>query len=398
MKIGIIKEGKVPSDKRVPLSPNQCKQINAEYSDVEIVVQSSDIRCFTDKQYESVGIKVVDDIDDCDVILGVKEVPKNMLINNKTFFFFSHTIKKQPYNADLLRKVLEKNIHLVDYECLTNTKGRRLIGFGRYAGVVGAYNGFLTYGERFNQFKLKPAYQCDDRKEMESELDRLPKLNIKVLLTGTGRVSKGAREILDYLKYKEVSPNDFMNKSFDYPVYSNPDIEDLYELKTGGFSTKQDYYNNPEKFYCKLNTYLSQTDMLITGHVWSPKYPKILSNEDLRNPSNKMKVIADITCDIDDPIACTIRPCIIGEPYFEYDFIQEKEVATASQNTVSVMSVDNLPCELPKDASEDFGNEYIQHILPALTQGDKDEIIKRASITKNGKLTDLFAYLTDYVS
>lgn len=397
MKIGIIKEGKIPVDKRVPLTPKQCKEIQLQHPLVEVVVQSSDIRSFTDAEYAHEGIEIVDTLEDCDVVMGVKEVPVDMLINHKTFLFFSHTIKKQPYNKRLLQEIIKKDIQLIDYECLTNERGLRLIGFGRYAGVVGAYNGFLTYGALFNEYPLKPAHLCKDRKEMEAELDKINTPNLRIVLTGKGRVSKGSREILNYLNIKEVSPKDFLTKSFKEPVFCNPDIHDLYALKSGGFSNKQDYYEHPDKFVCVLNKYLPFCDMIITGHVWTPKYPKILSNEDLQNPNSQLKVMADITCDIDDPIACTIRPCEIGDPYYHYDPVSKKEVPQKGAGTIAVMAVDNLPCELPRDASEDFGAEFIKHILPELLK-DHSKVIERASIAKNGGLTPIFEYLKDYVA
>ena len=184
MKIGILREGKIPPDKRVVLSPNQCVQFIQQYPNIDLVVQPSPIRCFSDDQYLSLGINMQEDLSDCDILMGVKEVVIDDLIPEKTYLYFSHTIKEQHYNRQLLKKMLELNIRMVDYEVLTDINGKRIIGFGRYAGIVGCYNGFLSIGKRSGTYDLKPAYMCKDRKEMELELKKINLPKMKMIITG----------------------------------------------------------------------------------------------------------------------------------------------------------------------------------------------------------------------
>lgn len=397
--IGVIKEGKVPPDFRVPLTPKQCKAIETIYPNVKVLVQKSPIRTFKDEEYANEGIELVDSLANCDIIFGVKEVQVADLIPNKTFFFFSHTIKKQPYNRALLQALLEKKIQLVDYEVIKDKYNKRVIGFGRYAGIVGCYNAFLTYGLKSGKFDLKPAHLCADRKEVEDELKKvvLPQ-NFRILLTGFGRVGHGAQEIIDLLPIKEVSPEEFLNKEFDEPIYAQLEVEDYFGKKDGGEFSKSEFYSNPEIYKSTFNRYVSKTDMYIPCHFWSAKSPIILTQEDLKSPENRISVIADISCDVNGPIAATIRSTKIGDPIYGYDPQTGKEVDFKAENAIAVMAIDNLPCELPKDASEDFGNELLKHILPRLFGEDPDNMIAKASETNlQGELTEGFRYLENYV-
>ncbi len=399
MILGLIREGKTPPDKRVALSPEQCKQIHHTYPEVQIVVQKSDIRCFTDKAYTDVGVQLLDSLESCDIIVGIKEVPIGALLESKRYMFFSHTAKKQPYNRNLLKAILEKNNTLIDYEYLTNEKGRRVIGFGRYAGIVGAYNGLLTYGKITGLFELKPAHMCADREEIENELEKVHLTNQKMVLTGSGRVSGGVKEILKALKIKEITVEEFFSaQHFEHPVYVNPMVTSLYQRKDGSSDFKaQDFYNAPQYFQSQLSAFYSRADILFTGHSWSNGAPILLSKEDLKQHSNTTKkVVADISCDIDGPIACTVRPSKISDPFYFYDVVTQSEVSSSSEQTVAVMAVDNLPCELPKDASIDFGTEFIKHILPELIKSESP-MIQRATIAKEGQLTSVFSYLEDFV-
>ncbi len=241
MKIGIIKEGKAVPDKRVVLTPLQCRKIQERYPNVLVFVQSSNDRCYTDQEYRAEGISVVDSIEHCDVILGVKEVPIDWLLSEKIFMFFSHTIKKQAYNRVLLQKVLEKNIQLVDYECIVDENNKRLIGFGRFAGIVGTYNGFLTYGKRFNLFDLKAAFECANQQELITQLKSKQIGPVRIVLTGDGRVSHGSREILDALGIKEVEPSEFLNKTFPKAVFTNVLVADYMQHKQSLPFVKKEY-------------------------------------------------------------------------------------------------------------------------------------------------------------
>lgn len=397
--IGIIREGKTPPDERVPLSPDQCRALKNQYPDVDITVQPSPIRCFEDSEYEKRGIRVDDNMAECDVLMGVKEVPLDQLIPNKTYLFFSHTFKKQPYNRKLLRALLDKKIRLIDYELLTDPKGRRLIGFGRYAGVVGAYNALLAYGLKSNRYTLKPANQCADRNEVNEELKKvsLPK-GFRIVLTGKGRVAGGAMEILDDVGIEKVDPSDFVETKYDGAVYVQLGVDEYNRKQDGSSFEKSEFYNHPERFESNFMKYAEDTDMYIACHYWDSKAPFIFTREDARDPRFGIRIVADISCDIDGPVASTLRPSTIADPLYGYDPYLEGEVDFMAPNAIGVMAVDNLPCELPKDASEDFGAELLQNILPHLLGDDADEVILRATETDDsGALMPSFSYLQDWV-
>jgi len=398
-KIGIIREGKTPPDKRVPLTPAQCKHLIAKYSDIEILVESSPIRAFKDEDYEKAGLKVVDDVSDCSILFGVKEVPVELLIPSKTYFFFSHTYKKQPYNRDLLRAILDKKIRLIDYEVLTTENGRRLIGFGRYAGIVGAYNALLAAGKKFECYDLKPAHMCEDRKEVERELEKidLPQ-GFKTVITGKGRVAGGAMEILTSAGIRKVTPEAFLEEDFSEPVYTQLGVENYNKTKDGSVFSKSEFYEFPERFGSDFTKYSAVADMYISCHYWDSNAPFIFTREDAKQDSFNMKVVADISCDIDGPVASTLRPSTIKNPLYGYDPEHEKDTDFMDESAIGVMAVDNLPCELPRDASEDFGEELIKNIIPELLEKENSSVIRRATQTNlKGKLTLEFEYLQDYL-
>lgn len=398
-RIGLIKEGKTPPDKRVPLTPVQCKILMGKYSDLEILVESSPIRAFKDDEYRAEGIKVVDDMSGCSILFGVKEVPFEMLIPNKTYFFFSHTYKKQPYNRDLLKTILDKKISLIDYEVLTSERGKRLIGFGRYAGIVGAYNAFLAAGKKFERYELKPAHQCADRKEVERELKKvnLPD-GFKTIITGKGRVAGGAMEILKTAGVRKVSPESFLSDQFSEPVYAQLTVEHYNKAKDGTEFDKASFYKFPERYESDFAKFSEAADMYIACHYWDADAPFIFTREDVKEDSFNLKIVADISCDIDGPVASTLRPSTIRKPLYGYDAEDEAETDFMDEAAIGVMAVDNLPCELPRDASEDFGKELIDKIFPELLGKQNSSVIRRATQTNlKGELTAEFAYLQDYV-
>jgi saccharopine dehydrogenase (NAD+, L-lysine forming) len=398
MKIGLIREGKTPPDKRVPLSPEQCQWIQQEYTNIELVVQKSPIRKYKDEAYVALGITLVDDVTDCDVLLGVKEVPIEELIPNKKYFFFSHTFKKQPYNRKLLQAIIENKIQLIDWETITNTKGQRLIAFGRFAGIVGCYNGLLGFGVKTNRYSLKRAHLCEDRIEMESELDKLQlPSNFKLVITGGGRVARGALEVLEKTNMVKVSPTDFINNQFDYPVYTQLDVKGYVTRDDKLPFNKAAFFNDPAGHSSNFMPYAQVADLYVACHYWDNRSPLIFSRKDTKNPNWNISVIADVSCDIDGPVASTLRPSTIADPFYGYDPNTEKEVGFMDENAIGVMAVDNLPCELPKDASSEFGKMFIEHVLEPLTGNDPEEIIVRASETINGELTPHFDYLQDYL-
>ncbi|MGC6470029.1 MAG: NAD(P)-dependent oxidoreductase [Flavobacteriales bacterium] len=396
--IGILREEKSPPDKRVPLSPEQCKALLTHYSELKLVVQPSDIRCFKDEEYEQEGITLSEDLSHCDILLGVKEVPKSHLIANKTYLFFSHTIKKQAYNRALLQKMVEKHIRMIDYETLTYSGGGRLLGFGRYAGVVGAYNGFLAYGLRTKRFNLKPAYQCADRTELEQELKKVSLPNIKVILSGKGRVGQGALEIVRHLNIKEVTIDQFKSQYFDEAVFVHVDFPDYNARIDGSDFVNQVFFDSPHLFKSTFMDLAKHADVFIAGHFYAAGSPYLFSREDAKSTDFKIRTLADISCDIDGPIASTIRPSTIAEPIYGYNPMTESEDDFEKEDVITVMAVDNLPCELPKDASADFGDSLIKSVLPLFFSTDEDDILSRATICESGDLTPHFEYLRDYLN
>lgn len=399
MKIGVVRETKNPPDKRVPLSPTQCQQVRELYPHITLVVQPSPIRKYKDQEYVDRGVILQEDLSDCDVLVGVKEVNMDALIPNKTYVFFSHTYKLQPYNAKLLKTILDKKIRLIDYEVIKGNDGKRLIGFGRYAGIVGCYNGFLALGKKNGTYDLKAANECEDRKEMEGQLQKvvLPS-NFKAVLTGFGRVGHGAREIMSLLPIKEVKPDEFLNKAFDEPVFTHLNTQDYFRRESDNGFDKGEFYSDPSEYISVFPAYCHQAELYVACHYWGDHSPFFFTRDDMKHPAWKCKVVADVSCDIDGPVACTVKPSTIADPLYGYDRFTEKVTDYEDENAICVMAVDNLPCELPKDASEDFGQELIKHVFPHLFGTDEEGIIANASETNlNGELTDKYSYLADYV-
>ncbi|HLV13700.1 MAG TPA: NAD(P)-dependent oxidoreductase [Xanthomarina sp.] len=397
IKFALIKERKSPPDRRVVFSPKKLAEVRSRFPEATFKVESSDIRVFPDSEYKALGFEVTDDVSDCDVFLGVKEVPIENLVPNKKYFYFSHTIKKQPYNRKLLQAMLEKNIDLYDHETIVKKSGARLIGFGRYAGLVGAYNGFRALGLRDGLFELPKVETLTDLNEVKAELDKITLPNIKIALTGTGKVALGAKEILDHLKIKEVSDALYLTSKFTEPVYCMMNVMEYNKRMDGKVGTKNEFYKDPTGYESNFMPYAKETDFFIAGHFYGNGAPYLYTREDAKHPDFKINLVADISCDIDGPVASTIRPSTIADPFYGYDAQTEREVAYTAKGAITVMAVDNLPCELPKDASEGFGEMFLEHVIPAFFNGDERGILKRARVTSNGKLTDRFSYLQDYV-
>lgn len=397
IKFALIKERKTPPDRRVVFSPEKLKEALKQFPEAVFKVESSDIRVFTDEEYRKAGFEVSQDVSDCDVMLGVKEVPIPALIPNKKYFFFSHTIKKQPYNKDLLRTILKNNIELYDHEVIVKENGHRLIGFGRYAGLVGAYNGFRTLGLRDGLFDLPKAQNLADLKSMLAALDKISVPPIKILLTGSGKVAHGAKEILDHLKIKKVDVSQYLNIEFKEPVYCLIDVLDYNKALDGEKGSNQEFYIHPEKYTSNFMRFAKVSDVFIAGHFYGDGAPVFFTREQADSPDFRIRLIADISCDINGPIASTIRPSTIAYPFYGFDPKTGSEVDFRQEGAITVMAVDNLPCELPKDASEGFGEMFLKHVIPAFFNEDKDAILSRAKMTENGKLTARFQYLQDFV-
>lgn len=397
MKIGIIKEGKTPPDSRVPLTPHQCAQLIKEGHD--IVVQPSDVRSYSNQEYSSLGVPMSEDLSDRDVLLGVKEVPIDMLIPEKKYFFFSHTIKEQPYNRDLLQAVMQKNIELYDYEVLTNDKGQRVIAFGKFAGMVGAHNALYTYGERTKEFSLPRMKDLTSYNDMKDVYKRTSFTPTRVVLTGTGRVSSGARMVLEDMGMKMVSPLDYATNNFDFPVFTQLNSFFYAKRKDGQvFDDVQHFYDNPKDYESDFQHFLPCSDIMINGIYWDNDAPVFFTLEDMRSPDFSLQVIADVTCDIApiSSIPSTIKASTIADPIFGYDPFSESEVPAHQEGAVDMMTIDNLPNELPRDASEAFGGMFIEHVLGDLLEGGN--VSEGAKMTSSeGKLTPKFSYLQNYV-
>ena len=397
MKIAIIKERKNPPDRRVVLTPKECKRLLRKHSNLKIVIESSEDRFFTDEDYINEGINVVNDVSYCDVFLGVKEIPIEFLIPNKKYFFFSHTIKKQHYNRKLLQAILEKNIELYDHEVIVNEKGKRLVAFGRYAGIVGAYNGFRTYGLKFKLFNLPKAEELHDQLMLIHELQKLKLPNIKVVLTGKGRVGNGAKEMLKGMGMKKVTVHEFLHKIFEEPVYVQIDVLDYNKRIDGIVIGENDFFNNPTEYESDFMRFAKVADLYIAGHFYGVGAPYLFTRNDAKSKDFHIKAIADISCDVDGPVASTIRSSTIANPIYGYDPISESEIDYKKNKAIAVMAVDNLPCELPKDASEGFGDSFAKHVIPAFFNNDANGVLERAKMTQDGKLTEKFKYLQNYV-
>ena len=397
MKFAVIQERKSPPDRRVVLDPKSCKNLLSTFPSAELIIESSPIRAFSDMDYSSAGLEVVADVSAAEVLIGVKEVPIEALIPNKSYFFFSHTIKKQPYNRKLLQAILDKNITLYDHETLVNESNHRLIGFGYYAGVVGAYNGLRALGLKLNCFELPKATDLNDRAALNAQLDLLTIPNVKIVLTGSGRVGQGAKEILDHLNIKKVSVYQFLNNFFKEAVYVQLDVLDYCERQDGTTLGKKDFFNYPEAYQSTFDRFTSVADFFIAGHFYGKGAPAFFTREQAKSPRFNLKVVADISCDIDGPVACTIRPSTIDKPIYGYDAETETEVNFSNASAIAVMAVDNLPCELPKDASEGFGHTFVEKIIPAFFNQDAFGVLKRSKMTENGQLTNAFSYLQAYI-
>ena len=398
MKFGIIKERKNPPDRRVVFSPNEIKTIQEQFPVVSFKVEPSDIRIFSDAEYQNLGIEVTDDLSDCEVLFGVKEVPVEALIPNKKYFFFSHTIKKQPYNQKLLQAVLEKNIELYDHETIVDAANKRLIGFGRYAGIVGAYNAIRAFGIKFELFKMPKASALKGRDALVQQVKRQIIPPIKIVVTGTGKVGSGVKEMLLAMKIKEVSVENFLTKKFTQPVFTQIDVLEYNKRMDGQKFDTKDFYKNPSEYESDFERFTKVADIYISGHFHANAAPQILSQKMLQANDCAIKIVADISCDVNGPIACTLRASTIEEPLYGYLPSENKEVDVFHPAAIVVMAVDNLPCELPKDASEGFGEMFTQHVIPAFFNNDADGILARAKMTENGVLTERFNYLQDYVA
>lgn len=395
--IGLVREGRIPADNRVALTPAQCKWIQKNAPAIKIVVQPSPHRCFADKEYVLAGAELREDLGDCDILLGIKEVPVDQLIPGKTYLFFSHTKKKQPQNQQLLRAILDKKITLVDYECLEHEDGQRIIGFGFFAGVVGAHNGMMAYGNRTGLFTLERVYKQRSFRELIHTYFGLRLPNVKIAVTGSGRVAHGILEIMNLMGIHEVEPDEYLERRFSYPVYTQLKGAELYENKNTGKYSREEFHTHPEWYRCKFLPYAAQTDILLNGVYWEKTSPRLFEKEDVKAEDFIIQMIADITDDANGSVPINIGDQTIENPVYGIDRNSLEKTAPYLPNSIDIMAVGNLPNELPRDASRYFGEQLIKHVLEDLV-GKGSDIIERATMTKDGKLTKQYEYLQDYTN
>ena len=399
--IGLLREGRTPPDRRVALTPKKCVELLEAYpGQLRVRVQPSPHRAFADQEYRDLGIEVSEDMAACDVLLGVKEVPVAELLPGKTYFFFSHTIKQQPRNRALLQAILHQGITLVDYELLTNAAGERVVAFGYWAGIVGAYNGLLTYGCKHKLLRLKPAWQCVDMEDMQEEFFKVKHLPpIKIAVTGSGRVAQGAVEVLGRMGIRRVSVYDYLYLDFNEPVYAQLRSSDYNRRRDGRVWDTANFHHEPAAYESTFGKYLPVTDLLIACAYWDPQAPRLFAEIDTQQVDFKLNTIADVTCDVDGSIPLTRRSTTIGAPAFDYDPATGQLAPSYSgPGYITVMAVDNLPCELPRNASRDFGRQLLDQVMPHLLGGDPAGVLAHATIARGGELQSRFAYLTGYVA
>ena len=397
IRIGLIREGKIPADNRVALTPAQCKWIHKNSSDVEIIAQSSAVRCFTDREFENAGVQVKDDIGECDILMGIKEIPVDQLLPGKTYLFFSHTKKKQPQNQKMLQAILDKKITLIDYECLEHEDGQRIIGFGFFAGVVGAHNGMMAYGNRTGLYNLDRVYKQRSFRELIHTYFGLRLPNVKIAVTGSGRVAHGILEIMNLMGIHEVEPDDYLVRRFAYPVYTQLKGADLYTRNDNGKYKRLEFHEHPELYHCNFLPYAEQTDILLNGVFWDKNVPRLFEKENVQAETFIIRTIADITDDRGGSVPINLGDQTIENPVYGVDIATLEKTEPYLRNSIDIMAVGNLPNELPRDASRYFGEQLIKHVLENLV-GEGSSIIEKATMVKDGKLTSHYEYLKEYAA
>ena len=398
--IGIVRESR-NDENRTPLVPEHIKKYKESNPNINFIIQSSNSRCFSDEEYELCGAKINENLNECSIIFGVKEIDPNILINNRTYLFFSHTFKinKQQKNIekhkkDLLLSILNKKITLIDYENIRGKNGTRCLGFGRFAGIVGCYNTLNLLLRVLGKQSLASAYKINDYERLVLNLKNLYFPKTKILVTGDGRVAKGVIELLNQTNIKAVSKKDFLEKKFDQPIFCNLETKDYVTNNSSTNFNLEHFINNPQDYSSSALQYLKETNILISAHYWDPSSPKIFENEDLKVLQN-LKIVGDITCDINGSVPTTIRSTTIEEPNYWIERYNLKEI-DENNDGIAVMAVDNLPSELPRDSSTEFSEGIIKEVLPFLLKEDDGRILN-GTITTDGSFLEKYNYLNDYI-
>ncbi|HTE29111.1 MAG TPA: NAD(P)-dependent oxidoreductase [Chryseolinea sp.] len=393
--IGLIREGKIPADNRVALTPAQCKWIHEHLPGIRIVAQASPTRCFADREYASAGVEVKEDMSDCSILLGIKEVPVSQLIPGKTYLLFSHTKKKQPHNQPLLRAILDQHIQLIDYECLEHEDGQRIIGFGFFAGVVGAHNGMMAYGNRTGLYKLDRVYKQRSFRDLIHHYFGLRLPNVKIAVTGSGRVAHGIVEIMNLMGIHEVEPDDYLSRRFAYPVYTQLKGQELYKHRNTGLYSRVDFHDHPGDYECTFLPYAAQTDILMNGIYWDATVPRLFEKADIAAETFIIQTIADVTDDENGSVPINAGDQTMEDPVYGIDRAKLVKTAAYQPNSIDIMAVGNLPNELPRDASGYFGEQLIKYVLDDLVKGGSP-VIEKATMAREGKLTEEYSYLMEY--
>jgi alpha-aminoadipic semialdehyde synthase len=431
-RIGIRREDKNEWETRVPLTPLQVKALQDQ--GLAISVQSSPVRTFADQQYQELGATVTENLGDCKVVIAVKEMPLDFFEPGKTYMFFSHVIKGQDYNMPMLQRLIDRGCTLIDYEVITDDAGRRLVFFGRHAGLAGMIDSLWAFGKRLESeghqtpfCKIKLAHQYDNLEDAKTQIagigDEIRAKNLPDVLTplvcgftGYGNVSLGAQEIFDLLPSEEISPKELASLAERETVHGKLykvvfKEEHLAEPLEPGHTFKlQDYYDHPEKYRSQFEQHLPHLSLLINCIYWTPAYPRLVTIDYLKRAFGNgqqptLRVIGDISCDVGGSIECMLKVTEPGNPVYVYDPIAEKMVDGWLGQGPVIMAVDNLPCELPQESSEFFG-QVLSPFVPALAAADfsrpfvelelPNEIL-RAVILYQGKLTPKFQYLQEHL-
>ncbi len=431
--IGIRREDKNEWERRVPLTPGAVRILKDKFG-IKTIVQPSKLRIFKDEEYVNAGAEINESLSEADTVFAVKEIPIGLLEDEKTYIFFSHTIKGQSYNMDLLRAMMKKKVNLIDYERIVDENNRRLIFFGKYAGLAGMVETLHGIGQKLKLqgfdtplSEIKQAYSYnsvedakDHIREIGKEIEKAgfpPELSPFVFaFAGYGNVSQGAQEIFDLLPFKSMSIDvlelNYENFSADnynfYKVILRE--EDLVKRKTGEFDLTE-YYNNPELYVSKFEEYAENIKVLINCIYWTEKYPRLLTKEYLKNQAALLKfpnlrMVGDISCDIEGSIEITHKVTMPDNPSFTYFGDGDRFEEGISAAGVSVMAVDNLPCEFPKESSEAF-SEVLLDFVNGISGADFNsefqsltlpEPVRRALILHRGELTDDYKYMRSFIS
>ncbi len=427
MIFGIRREDKSVWERRVPVVPSDVKELMDR--GYRFVVQPSPIRIFPDQEYVRVGAEVKEDLSECDVILGVKEIPPAKLLPGKIYMFFSHTIKGQPYNMPMLKKLLELGCTLIDYERIVDERGRRLIFFGHFAGYAGFVDTLWAFGKRLeaegieNPFSsLQPAHRYPSLEKIKEELKKLAEKIKKGLpeeivplvigIAGYGNVSRGVQELLDLLPVIEVDPH-HLSEVFSSPkgdvVYKVVFKEEhMVEPLEGDFDL-QDYYQNPQRYRSVFARYLPYLTIFINAIYWDARYPRLVTKEDLKRLYSegrpRLRVIGDISCDIEGAVEATVKSTDPSNPVYVYDVEKGEAVDGVEGKGPVILAVDILPSEIPKEASEYFSS-VLKNFLPAIAEADFSlpfeklnlpPELRRAVIVYKGELTPDYRYLSKFI-